>query len=437
MEPILVILVILAPLAILFGLGWIFENIWNNVVDCHPRSADIPAGQMEMILLKKFPYYSKLPRHHQLRFIDRLSAYMSAKEFTGRKNLIVTDEMRVLISASAIQVTFGLDDYIMDNFPRIYIYPDAYKSKITGKYHKGEVNLAGIIALSWPDFVKGYDVPDNNRNLGLHEMAHAVRFAKFKGDYDQFFSDYFDKWARIAKNEFENVRDKEGPSIFRDYAGSNINEFFSVCTEHFFETPQRFRDELPELYYHTCILLNQDPSREPIAIDVREHFLQKAGNPRLKKVLLSTGYNVLPAFIFVVLCIPTTMGYTKSSDLLTGTLLYWPLVIAGAATANRFMKQLIIYDDGIEVRHPLTTAITPRRIIPFSHVLSAELREHASVNNSYEYVYSYTIEVKYIYEGGTYSYEATENIQVLRATGEYLHNNRVAVKVFNEKLKWN
>ena len=36
-------------------------------------------------------------------------------------------------------------------------------------------------------------------------------------------------------------------------------EFFAVCTEHFFETPKLFKQNLPILYNLMCYMLNQDP----------------------------------------------------------------------------------------------------------------------------------------------------------------------------------
>ena len=50
----------------------------------------------------------------------------------------------------------------------------------------------------------------------------------------------------------------KGPQFLRDYAKSNIHEFWAVCVEHFFEAPVQFKEQLPELYIAMCNVLNQD-----------------------------------------------------------------------------------------------------------------------------------------------------------------------------------
>ena len=83
--------------------------------------------------------------------------------------------MKALIAGSAIQLTFGYPDVDFGHFWRILIYPDNYYSTITHRYHKGEVNIKGIIVLSWKSFKEGFADSTDGRNLGFHEMAHALR----------------------------------------------------------------------------------------------------------------------------------------------------------------------------------------------------------------------------------------------------------------------
>jgi MtfA peptidase len=275
MNAILILLVLLIPILLMFGLGWIVKQVLKVLFDPHKKNRHTASTdkQVEYILFSKCRYYKELDYDKQKEFVSRVITYMSQKGFSTRKGLTLTDEMRVLISASAIQLTMGLDNFIMEHFNKIIIYPEKYLSKVTGKYHKGEVNLAGIIAFSWKDFIEGNFDDDDNINLGLHEMAHALRFSGFKGEKDEFFAAYFNKWRSIAKSEFEKINAKGAKSIFRKYAGSNHDEFLSVCIEHFFETPGEFKNELPELYKHTCILLNQDPTRAGMGIGIRKELL--------------------------------------------------------------------------------------------------------------------------------------------------------------------
>lgn len=152
--------------------------------------------------------------------------------------------------------------------------------------HKGETNLGGFMCFSWKDFQSGNQTPDDKINLGLHEFGHALRFNGVNGDEtDYFYEHYFKRWLACAAKEFNKLR-KGLPSIFRKYGGVNINEFFSVVIETFFETPKEFKINLPELYIQTSILLNQTCSDEDIVeINCREKLLKQVHSK------LSTDYN--------------------------------------------------------------------------------------------------------------------------------------------------
>ncbi|MEM8895225.1 MAG: zinc-dependent peptidase, partial [Bacteroidota bacterium] len=126
------------------------------------------------ILKQYFAYYMQLGATDRKRFEQKLVRFLHSKQFVGR-GLQITAEVKVLISASAIQLTFGLPNVYLSYFKRILVYPNDYYSTINNRYHKGEVNpRLQLIVLSWPSFVEGYIKHDSGRNLGLHEMAHAL-----------------------------------------------------------------------------------------------------------------------------------------------------------------------------------------------------------------------------------------------------------------------
>ena len=214
------------------------------------------------ILEKYFTYYKNLSTENRQRFEQRVLNFILSKRFVARQFDRVTDEMKVMIAACAVQLTFGLPKISLQHFKTILIYPDAYYSSITKRFHKGEVNPAyGVIVLSWKSFVEGYLThPHDALNLGLHELAHALRLENIiRNEEYQFFDeellDQFDAFA------YRYCHDPNMPEagIIRPYACTNEHEFFSVAVENFFERPQAFHDEWPKLYFILARLLNQDP----------------------------------------------------------------------------------------------------------------------------------------------------------------------------------
>ncbi len=215
---------------------------------------------LEAILLHRFRYYSDLPEELKPRFLKRVSDFIDDKEFSAAEGLEITPEHKVLIAAAAIQVSFGLDKYLLDHFSRIILYPKEYFSHRNQNYHKGEVNIGGAIVLSMEDFFFGYNNATDGLNLGIHEMSHALQLELFlREDHEQFFGLYFIKWQQEAEIEMNKMQETDNP-VLRDYARTNISEFFAICVENFFERPVEFKDKMPELYERMTILLNQDPA---------------------------------------------------------------------------------------------------------------------------------------------------------------------------------
>lgn len=224
------------------------------------RSAILPFPRhYKEILLKYFPYYSMLDVHHQHIFEQKLLYFILAKQFVPRGFEKITDEMKVMIGACAVQITFGLPRVYLQHFQKILVYPDDYYSSITKRFHKGEVNPAfGIIVLSWKSFVDGYIYHTDSINLGLHEMAHALRLENIihNDEFDFFDDDLVAQFDTIAK---ELCTSQSQEDFLRAYACSNLHEFFAVAVENFFERPSEFNATLPELYSILAKLLNQDP----------------------------------------------------------------------------------------------------------------------------------------------------------------------------------
>ncbi len=213
-------------------------------------------------LLSAFTYYKNLRKEDKALFEKRVRKFMDMKNFIPRGGIkSVTDEMKVLISASAIQLTFGLPGVYFTHFRKLLIYPDDYYSLIKRQYHKGEVNESlGIIILSWKNFLEGYARGDSGVNLGIHEMAHALQLENkiFNREYNFLNHSLLDQWEVLSREEIRKINENK-ESFFRAYGGENEFEFFAVALENFFERPQSFMAYHPEMYHLLTRLLKQDP----------------------------------------------------------------------------------------------------------------------------------------------------------------------------------
>ncbi len=210
-------------------------------------------------LNKHFDYFKPLSDSAKSEFITRMWNFEQSKKFITSGNITLEPEMKWLVSAAAIQLTFGLKDYMIRSHYQIVLHADAFYLPGSRLKMKGAASQAGTIHLSWPDLKQGFEVPDDRYNLGLHELSHALKMTVLGGKtFDDRLKRYYSAWSKTVKQEFLNL--KHGNEHFlRKYGGTNMHEFFAVCIEHFFEVPAGMKKELPELYSSLSVLLNQDP----------------------------------------------------------------------------------------------------------------------------------------------------------------------------------
>ncbi len=216
--------------------------------------------QYKTPISKHSNFYQHLPPKSKAKFEQKVNYFLLTKEFIPRDLEEVTSEMKALIAATAVQLTFGLPDITLKHFNKILVYPNDYYSTISRQYHKGEVNphLKAIV-LSWHHFAKGFANPTDGVNLGLHEMAHALKLENLiqNGEHSFFDLEEYKKWLGIAKQEIDTIKNG-GNSIFRKYASVNEDEFFAICMELYFEQPHQLFEYNPELYKTLSSLLRQD-----------------------------------------------------------------------------------------------------------------------------------------------------------------------------------
>ncbi|RPD93404.1 hypothetical protein EGM88_12950 [Aureibaculum marinum] len=217
-------------------------------------------GAQRAIIAENFSFYNNLSIIDKRYFEHRVLRFIDSHNFIGRDGVVVTKKMELLIASTAVMLTFGMRRYLFSQFENIVIYPKNYRSKVTNKRHQGETNpRLGTIVFSWDDFMNGIEIEDNNLNLGLHELTHALHFSflKEKSFTSVVFLDHFSALLERLKDKKLQRKIVES-GYLREYGFSNQFEFLSVVVEHFFETPHEFNQKLPEVYKMVKRMMNLD-----------------------------------------------------------------------------------------------------------------------------------------------------------------------------------
>lgn len=203
-------------------------------------------------------YFNTLSPEMKRRFVERVHNFRLSKQFhyVGMEE---REEVPILISASAVQVTFGLENYLLEHFKNIHVLADAYHMDGDKELYIGHVAPESIY-ISWKHFLYGYAVNDDNINVAIHEMSHALLYNNFFAPYgkDEHFRLNYEKFSTTTGPILADVITRRR-SYLRNYAYSNLHEFWAVSVEAFFENPAGLKLNMPELYNALCKVLNQDP----------------------------------------------------------------------------------------------------------------------------------------------------------------------------------
>ncbi len=208
------------------------------------------AESFRQLLLSNFVVYKLLSEKGRKLFEKRVCRFIRRKTFRAGENIPeITNEMRIMIAATAVQITYGYPNVYFNHFETIILFADDYYSTITGQYHEGEVNAAGAIVLSWRSFLSGFSDMADGRNLAIHEMAHALRLTNIvdNEEYDFIDRETMQNFEQLALVEMQKIVKGEN-TFFRSYGAANLQEFFSVSVECFFELPLEFREYNPQMY---------------------------------------------------------------------------------------------------------------------------------------------------------------------------------------------
>ena len=221
--------------------------------------ADVSNNYAE-IISRVLPYFNQLNESNKQKFLNRVYNFRKIKSFHFH-GMDAVDEVEILVSAAAVQVSLGLKNYLLPFFKNIHILADAYQAIDSKETYIGHVAPTGIY-ISWKYFVRGFADYSDGVNVALHEMAHALHHENFirETGVDWDFRKDFEKLPAVfGPMVTQAILQKK--SYLRGYAFTNFQEFWAVCVEYFFENSQGLKDNLPQLYAILCDTLNQDPLR--------------------------------------------------------------------------------------------------------------------------------------------------------------------------------
>jgi hypothetical protein len=218
----------------------------------------------EQILQSHVAFFRALPAGEKERFRQLVKVFLDEVRITGIQTEI-DDTVRVLVAASAAIPIFGFDDWEYRRLGEVLVYPQSFGADYQTTGHADEnilgmvglKQLRGVMILSKPSLLAGFDTASTGNNVGIHEFAHLVELEESEeGLPPEVPWQAVKGWVQYVAQELSHP--SENRSYIRGYAYTNEHEFFAVLAEYFFKSPELLEKKDPRLYAMLQEMFHQD-----------------------------------------------------------------------------------------------------------------------------------------------------------------------------------
>ena len=199
--------------------------------------------------------------------------YIDQKEFVGAK-MTINDEIKVIIAFYACLMRLGFDLGEKDHVSTIIVYPEHFivnNGHTSGGIYHNETSVLegqsanGTVVISWQD-IKHDLAQQQKENVIIHEFAHELDFEDgfadgtpiLEGSRYKIWSEIFSKAFDTLKAQLDHGDVSEKSVFLGSYALKNEAEFFAVCSERFFGTPQALKVYFPDIYQELKLFYRLD-----------------------------------------------------------------------------------------------------------------------------------------------------------------------------------
>jgi len=229
--------------AVALGILMIGLYFFSDVIDWwwHQDHAPKMDDRMKELLQERLPFYQKLSTQDKTKFETRVEYYVMGNEFIPNGWKKIPYDIQAWVAVNPIMLTFHQEDYLLNKFERVVIYPHSFPSpKYPEQIHSSEVfEEDGVVLFSSEKLLPGVMQPRLYFNIGLYEYAKVYQLMYPNNDYPSM-----SKIDWLAFEQIVNYTQKK----LEVYIGlNNLNEW-GVLAALFFSHPEEMREKLPEHY---------------------------------------------------------------------------------------------------------------------------------------------------------------------------------------------
>ncbi|MCU0346709.1 MAG: zinc-dependent peptidase [Saprospiraceae bacterium] len=211
----------------------------------HPL--DVAAG-LRHFINTTMPFYQNLTAPEKDRFRNRVAMYMEANEYMGQGMEEVPPDVKGVIAACAVQLTFGHEDYLMNKFEHIVVYPHPFPSpQYPDQWHSSEHFAEdGVIMFSAEQLMPGFVQPQRFLNIGLYEYTRVFRYCHPEVVFPEIGEAHWPVLVEISGFPKDKTI---------QYIGLREIDMVALAVVYFFGFGERFKALLPAEYESLAIAL--------------------------------------------------------------------------------------------------------------------------------------------------------------------------------------
>jgi len=221
------------------------------------------------------PALARLTNEQRDRLRTLALLFLHEKQFEAARGMALDETKCLRIAAMACLpiLELGFDAYAAVR--SVVVYPDEFvvRDRVyeddDGVVHTGDDVLSGEAWEQGPVILAWSEIEASGRgenfNVVVHEFAHKLDMLGGEADgVPPLHGDMrVPEWVAAFDAAYDDLCDQleSGKEPWLDpYAAEDPAEFFAVCAEMFFDVPQRFRAEYPDVYDQLKRYFKQDPA---------------------------------------------------------------------------------------------------------------------------------------------------------------------------------
>ncbi len=210
-------------------------------------------ARLRQMLGTQFTYYQNLSAEEKTKFRHRMALYMEANEFIPKGMENVPIDVRGVVAACAVQLTLGVEDYLMNKFEHIIVYPHPFPSpQYMEHWHACEIyEEDGAIMFSAEQLMAGFSQPKRFFNIGLYEYTKVFQLCHPEILFPIFGEDIWPKLEQVSRFSQEHIV---------KWIGLPAIDATAVAVAHFFVFPDKFQRILPKEFDIISTIFNQSPT---------------------------------------------------------------------------------------------------------------------------------------------------------------------------------